>query len=113
MAELTPLPCPICGAKLKTKITFRKETVFDHPANGCKDEGKRVRSYAVADWNRKVANEMVENSVRFRLERGKMFRSCEDKATEYMDMPDGLRLIFRENKYVGWYLPGEAGDGND
>jgi hypothetical protein len=39
-----------------------------------------------------------------------MIRSCEDKDTEYMDMPDGLRLIFRENKYDGWYLPGEAGD---
>ena len=46
--------CPNCGAKLKKKITFRKETVFDHPSNGCEFEQKRVRSYAVADWNRRV-----------------------------------------------------------
>ena len=54
MAELKPLPCPICGAKLKKKITFRKEVVFDHPENGCELEWKRVRSYAVADWNRRA-----------------------------------------------------------
>ena len=34
--------------------------------------------------------------------------SCEDRETVYVDFPDGLRLIFRESKYAGWYLPGEA-----
>lgn len=33
--------------------------------------------------------------------------SCEDPETQYADLPDGLRLIYREGKYVGWYLPGE------
>ena len=33
--------------------------------------------------------------------------SCEDPETVYADLPDGLRLIYREGKYVGWYLPGE------
>ena len=56
MVELTPLPCPFCGANLKKKITFRGETVFDHPVNGCMYEWKRVRSYAVADWNRKACD---------------------------------------------------------
>lgn len=32
--------------------------------------------------------------------------SCEDSNTMYVDYPDGLRLVFRDNKYVGWYLPG-------
>ena len=31
--------------------------------------------------------------------------SCEDPATQYVDFPDGLRLIYREGTYVGWYLP--------
>lgn len=55
MAELKPCPCPICGAKLKKKITVRGETVFDHPRNDvCLYGWKRVRSYAVADWNRRA-----------------------------------------------------------
>ena len=36
--------------------------------------------------------------------------SCEDEATQYLDFPDGLRLVFREGTYAGWYLPGEGGD---
>ena len=34
--------------------------------------------------------------------------SCEDESVQYADFPDGLRLIFRDGEYVGWYLPGEA-----
>ena len=30
--------------------------------------------------------------------------SCEDPNTEYITFPDGLRLIFHEGKYVGWYV---------
>ena len=30
--------------------------------------------------------------------------SCEDASTKYLDFPDGLRLIFREGQYVGWYV---------
>ena len=30
--------------------------------------------------------------------------SCEDASTKYLEFPDGLRLIFREGKYVGWYV---------
>ena len=33
--------------------------------------------------------------------------SCEDSETMYVEYP-GLRLILREGKYVGWYLPGEV-----
>lgn len=49
-------PCPKCGAKLKKKITLRKEVVFDHPRNGCEYESKRVRSYleTIEAWNRRA-----------------------------------------------------------
>ena len=47
-------PCPKCGAKLRKKITVRKEIVYDHPRNGCEEESLRVRSYAVNEWNRRV-----------------------------------------------------------
>lgn len=30
--------------------------------------------------------------------------SCEDPSTVYIDFPD-VRLVFRDGKYVGWYLP--------
>ena len=39
----------------------------------------------------------------------KAIPSMEDPATVYYELPDGLRLIFREGKYAGWYLPGEEG----
>ena len=52
MAEVKPRPCPICGMKLKRKVTVRGEVVFDHPKNECcLYEWKRVRSYAVTEWN--------------------------------------------------------------
>ena len=56
MVELKP--CPFCGARLKKKITFRGETVFDHPRNGCKNEGYRCRGYAEAieAWNGRADN---------------------------------------------------------
>ena len=49
-------PCPKCGAKLKRKVTVRwKEVVYDHPRNGCENEGIRVRFYkeCVDAWNRR------------------------------------------------------------
>ena len=51
-------PCPICGARLRKKVTMRwRETVFDHPRNGCENEPLRVRGYMVKDWNaRSVEN---------------------------------------------------------
>lgn len=33
--------------------------------------------------------------------------SCEDPNTEYITFPDGLRLIFREGEYAGWYVCGQ------
>ena len=39
--------------------------------------------------------------------------SCEDAATKYVDLPDGLRLISQKGKYVGWYVSGEEGGGKD
>jgi hypothetical protein len=45
------------------------------------------------------------------LETGaKITPNCEDPSALYVDFPDGLRLIFRDEKYVGWYLPGEKED---
>lgn len=38
----------------------------------------------------------------------KVVPSQEDPTTVYYELPDGLRLIFREGKYVGWYLAGEG-----
>lgn len=34
----------------------------------------------------------------------KLVTSCEDEKTQYLEYPDGLRLIFHEGKYVGWYV---------
>lgn len=34
--------------------------------------------------------------------------SCEDETVQYADFPDGLRLIFRNGEYAGWYIPGEV-----
>lgn len=31
-------------------------------------------------------------------------RSAEDEDTVYITLPDGLRLVFREEEYVGWYV---------
>ena len=39
--------------------------------------------------------------------------SCEDVNTKYLAFPDGLRLIFREGKYVGWYVCNAVPDGKD
>ena len=50
-------PCPICGARLKRKVTMRwKEIVFDHPRNGCKNDMIRVRGYkeCIEAWNRRA-----------------------------------------------------------
>ena len=48
MAELKPMPCPICGMEFKRKVTVRGEVVFDHPRNeGCDYRGKRLRTYDV------------------------------------------------------------------
>ena len=30
--------------------------------------------------------------------------SCEDPTVKYVDLPDGLRMILHEGKYVGWYV---------
>lgn len=43
----------------------------------------------------------------------KMIESCEDDMKSYIETSDGLRLIFREGKYVGWYVSGEEGGGKD
>lgn len=51
---------------------------------------------------------MDNETMHMRLEGGRLRRSREDRSTEYLELPDGLRLIFRERKYEGWYLPGEV-----
>lgn len=53
---------------------------------------------------------MSKEAMYIEFEQGKVIQSCEDANTEYLETPDGLRLIFREHEYSGWYLPG--GDGN-
>ena len=35
----------------------------------------------------------------------KFVQSPEDANTKYMELPDGLRLIFRNGEYAGWYIP--------
>lgn len=59
MAELKPCPCPICGTKLRKKITVRKEIVYDHPRNGCENEFLRVRNYTetIMAWNRRAEDD--------------------------------------------------------
>ena len=32
--------------------------------------------------------------------------SCEDPNTVYATFPDGVRLIFRDGEYAGWYVCG-------
>ena len=39
--------------------------------------------------------------------------SYEDVNTKYLEFPDGLRLIFREGEYVGWYVCNAVPDGKD
>lgn len=36
---------------------------------------------------------------------GKATTDPEDPRVIYFDMGDGLRLIFRDGKYAGWYTP--------
>lgn len=38
-------------------------------------------------------------------------KSCEDSSKTYVTFPDGLRLIFENGEYVGWYICGEGSDG--
>ncbi len=46
---------------------------------------------------------MSENMKRHRVE---LTTSCEDKNTQYVTFCDGLRLIFRNGVYCGWYVCG-------
>ena len=39
----------------------------------------------------------------------KFIVSSEDPNTVYLCFPD-IRLIFRNNEYVGWYIPGNPGN---
>lgn len=41
------------------------------------------------------------------FERATAEKSCEDENTVYVTIPDGLRLIFRNGRYAGWYVCGE------
>ena len=40
-----------------------------------------------------------------------MIQDCEDESKTYAEFPDGLRLIFRDGKYVGWYNPSLTEEG--
>ena len=42
-----------------------------------------------------------------------VIESCEDDMKSYIETSDGLRLIFRDGEYVGWYVSGEEGGGKD
>lgn len=35
----------------------------------------------------------------------KKIPDCEDMNKYYIETPDGLRLVFLNDEYVGWYLP--------
>ena len=51
---------------------------------------------------------LFKKSQHIELEGLAAIQSCEDPETEYIDFPDGLRLIFRNDVYAGWYLPGDT-----
>jgi len=47
---------------------------------------------------------IFKRKKRISFEAMSVSQSCEDKNTTYVTFPDGLRLIIREGKYVGWYV---------
>ena len=55
-----------------------------------------------------MRNIFKRNKVRFECYGQKVIQSAEDKNTQYWEFPDGLRLIFRDGKYAGWYLAGRG-----
>ena len=60
-----------------------------------------------------VIDDAEPQSVMFIQGDFKVIESCEDDMKSYIETSDGLRLIFREGKYVGWYVSGEEGGGKD
>ena len=42
-----------------------------------------------------------------------VFASCEDASVNYVEFPDGLRLIFRDGNYAGWDVCDAVADGED
>ena len=53
---------------------------------------------------KKSAAAQNKGSRIFDIKGGKMEKSCEDESTTYLTCPDGLRLVFADNKYIGWYV---------
>lgn len=53
----------------------------------------------------KKTEQTVKPEIIMSLPGAQFIDSSEDPAIKYLDMPDGLRLISRDGKYVGWYLP--------
>ena len=41
----------------------------------------------------------------------KKITSCEDESVQYLEFPDGIRLISQDGEYVGWYKCGGEDDG--
>ena len=39
-------------------------------------------------------------------------KSCEDSSKTYVTFPDGLRIVFENGEYVGWYVCGEEDAAN-
>lgn len=60
-----------------------------------------------------VIDDAEPQSVMFIQGDFKVIESCEDDMKSYIETSDGLRLIFREGKYVGWYVCGDEGGGKD
>ena len=50
-------------------------------------------------WFKSKINSLRRNDETFRV-----IQSCEDPRTGYIELPDGLRLIFRDGKYDGHYV---------
>ena len=50
-------------------------------------------------WFRNKINSLRRSDVTFLV-----IRSCEDPHTNYIELPDGLRLIIRDGKYDGHYV---------
>lgn len=49
-----------------------------------------------------------KKKITFVVEGGAGIASVEDENVTYMELPDGLRLRFRDGEYDGWYFAGEA-----
>ena len=90
---------------------------IEEKADGCRFPagGKCTYGDGLPEYVKKlgVIDDAEPQSVMFIQGDFKVIASCEDDMKSYIETSDGLRLIFREGKYVGWYVSGEREGGKD